>query len=286
MSLFASEGSLVLADVNLERILDSGEVSPRLDHIDFSLSPGEWVNIVGTNGSGKSTLARLLAGLTIDGIHGSWNRGFAGDRPMPYVMQTPDSQLFAETPRQEIRFALEWQGIPADEIIQRTELVLTHTGLLAIGEEPWNRLSGGQRQLAAVAAASAASAPLIVFDEATSMLDDQSCAEVMRLARTLHQQGTAVVWVTQRLQELEGGSRVVAMREGRIVFDGLGRDFLYGVDGAESHLLETNRTTPCQACGLRLPYLPALALELGRQGKLARPYPETATEWEQVLAEL
>ncbi|WP_177182498.1 energy-coupling factor ABC transporter ATP-binding protein [Paenibacillus sp. OV219] len=275
--------SLVLTDVNIERILESGEVSPRLDHIDFSIAPSEWVNIVGTNGSGKSTLARLLAGLTIDGVHGSWNRGFAGNRPMPYVMQSPDSQLFAETPRQEVRFALEWQGIEADEIIQRTELVLEHTGLLAIADVPWNRLSGGQRQLAAVAAATAASAPLIVFDEATSMLDDQSCAEVMRLASALHLQGTAVVWVTQRLQELGGGSRVVAMREGHIVFDGLGRHFLYG---AHEEALHLNPFTPCQACGLRLPYLPALALELGRQGKLARPYPETAAEWEQVLARL
>ncbi|WP_181909615.1 energy-coupling factor ABC transporter ATP-binding protein [Paenibacillus taihuensis] len=300
MTVQDAVGGLILSDVNMERFLESGEVSPRLDHIDFSLAPGEWVHIVGTNGSGKSTLARLLAGLTIDGVQGTWNRGFAGNRPMPYVMQQPDSQLFAETPRQEVRFALEWQGVSADEILHRTEAILTRTGLLSIGDVPWERLSGGQRQLAAVAAASAASAPLIVFDEATSMLDEQSCTEVLRLARELHRQGTAVVWVTQRLQEIEGSGRVVAMLDGRIVFDGLGSDFLYGSEAeaeadadadadavAGAVALRTPHTlTPCQACGLRLPYLPALALELGRQGKLKRPYPETAAEWEQVLSQL
>lgn len=280
-------GELILSDVNIERFLESGEVSPRLDHIDFSLAPGEWVHIVGTNGSGKSTLARLLAGLTIDGVQGTWNRGFAGSRPMPYVMQHPDSQLFAETPRQEVRFALEWQGMDAGEILQRTESILARTGLHAIGDVPWDRLSGGQRQLAAVAAASAASAPLIVFDEATSMLDEQSCTEVLRLAHELHEQGTAIVWVTQRLQEIEGSSRVVAMLDGRIVFDGTGQDFLYGAERVEEMAAQAiHSQTPCQACGLRLPYLPALALELGRQGKLKRPYPETADEWEQVLLRL
>ncbi|MBP3963274.1 energy-coupling factor ABC transporter ATP-binding protein [Paenibacillus lignilyticus] len=272
---------LILKDVSIDRLLDNGDSSPRLQQIDFELSPGEWVNIAGVNGSGKSSLARLLAGLTIEGVQGTWSRGFAGNGPSPYVMQQPDAQLFAETPREEIRFALEWRGMPPHEIMLRTEEILTFTGLSAIGDIPWNRLSGGQRQLAAVAAASAGETSLIVFDEATSMLDEQSMVLVQGLAKKLHQRGTAIVWVTQRLQEMTSTARVVAMLGGSIVFDGKGEEFLYGSEEQVGQ-----GPTPCQTVGLRLPYLSALALELGRLGKLKRPYPETKEEWDQALARI
>ncbi|WP_165822403.1 ABC transporter ATP-binding protein [Paenibacillus montanisoli] len=276
MTYINSSESLVLQDVSIDRILENGQIVPRLQQLDFALAPGEWVNLAGVNGSGKSSLARLLAGLTIEGVRGTWSRGFAGNRPSPYIMQHPDAQLFAETPREEVRFALEWRRLEPDMIMQLTEEILAFTGLTAIGDTPWEHLSGGQRQLAAVAAASAGESPLIVFDEATSMLDEQSMQLVYRLARKLNERGTAVVWVTQRLQEIEASSRVAALTEGQIVFDGTGHAFLYGAD-------DETGLTPCQACGLRLPYLSALALELGRLGKLQPPYPETPEEWEAVL---
>ncbi|WP_308634214.1 energy-coupling factor ABC transporter ATP-binding protein [Paenibacillus silvisoli] len=279
MSYIMDTQSLILKDVSIDRLLDNGTIVPRLQPLGLELAPGEWVNLAGVNGSGKSSLARLLAGLTIEGVRGTWSRGFAGNRPSPYVMQHPDAQLFAETPREEVRFALEWRGVDADAILRQTEEILAFTGLAAIGDTPWERLSGGQRQLAAVAAASAADAPLIVFDEATSMLDEQSMQLVYQLARKLNERGTAVVWVTQRLQEIAAASRVVALNEGQIVFDGTGHSFLFEPDGNEAN----GGLTPCQACGLRLPYLSALALELGRLGKLQPPYPETPEQWEAAL---
>ncbi|SDX51416.1 energy-coupling factor ABC transporter ATP-binding protein [Paenibacillus sp. CF384] len=281
MSHSINDECLILKDVSIDRLLDNGDSSPRLHQINLVLAPGEWLNVAGVNGSGKSSLARLLAGLTIEGVQGSWSRGFAGNKPSPYVMQQPDAQLFAETPREEIRFALEWRGMPPHEIRQQTEEILTFTGLSAIGDAPWSHLSGGQRQLTAVAAASAGETPLLIFDEATSMLDEQSMVLVHELAKKLHRRGTAIVWVTQRLQEIESAARTVAMMDGSIVFDGKGGEFLYGAAGQVNY-----GPTPCQTCGLRLPYLSALALELGRLGKLQPPYPETMEEWDQALAQI
>jgi energy-coupling factor transport system ATP-binding protein len=272
---------LVLQSVAVDRRLESGEAAPRLGGVDFELGEGEWVNLVGVNGSGKSSLARLLAGLIIEGVHGTWSRGFAGAMPAPYVMQQPDAQLFAETPREEIRFALEWRGLAPETILRETETILRETGLHAIGDQPWDRLSGGQRQLAAVAAASAAKLPLIVFDEATSMLDEQSRSSVRGIAAKLHRERTSVVWVTQRLQEIGVSERTVAMSEGRIVFDGTGGQFLYGVRYPQAP--EPEEQPPCLACGLRLPYAARLALELNRAGKLRPPYPESAEAWETAL---
>ncbi|WP_219837422.1 energy-coupling factor ABC transporter ATP-binding protein [Paenibacillus sp. R14(2021)] len=274
---------LILEGVSIDRLLENGDVMPRLGQVDFTLRPGEWVNLVGVNGSGKSSLARLLAGLTIDGVQGTWSRGFAGMDTSPYVMQQPDAQLFAETPREEIRFALEWRGIPAALILRETEAILEETGLQEIADSPWDLLSGGQRQLAATAAASAAETPLIVFDEATSMLDEQSRRSVREIAARLNSRGSAVVWVTQRLQEIGLHERVAAMAEGRVVYDGLGGPFLYGRDYPASI---RNEAPPCLACGLRLPYLSQLALELGRKGKLQAPFPETTEQWALALRQV
>ncbi|NBD23378.1 energy-coupling factor ABC transporter ATP-binding protein [Paenibacillus glycinis] len=275
--------NMILLDVSIERLLETGEAAPRLADVNIELGRGEWVNLVGVNGSGKSTLGRLLAGLAIAGVRGTWNRGFAGTMPSPYVMQQPDAQLFAETPREEIRFALEWQGLAPEAILRETEAILLETGLLAIADLPWDKLSGGQRQLAAVAAAAASRTPLIVFDEATSMLDEQSRRGVREIAAKLNREGTAVVWVTQRLQEIGAKDRAVAMSAGRIVFDGSGGQFLYGRDYPHA---VGSEAPPCMACGLRLPYVSRMAIELARLGKLKPPFPETTADWESALRQV
>ncbi|GGD66761.1 energy-coupling factor ABC transporter ATP-binding protein [Paenibacillus nasutitermitis] len=280
MNEHLSGNPVLLSAITVSGNPEAEENGPlRLNGIDLKLEAGEWLNLVGVNGSGKTTLARLLAGLTMEGIRGTIERGFAGNGPSPYVMQHPDAQLFGENPREEVNFALEWRGIPADEIPGKSDSVLSWTGLMPIADLPWEQLSGGQRQLAAVAASAAAEAPLLVFDEATSMLDEVSRASVKQIAEQLCQAGTAVVWVTQRLHELEPLQRVVAMAEGQIVYDGPGRRFLLGDGRAETG------QTPCELCGLRLPYLAALALEMNRLGKLVpgAPLPVTPAEWREAL---
>lgn len=251
-----------------------GEITPRLENVSLTLAAGEWLNIVGINGSGKSTLARLLAGLQPDGIGGEVTRGFAGETGSPIVLQQPRTQLFGETPWEEVLFALEWKGIEPELIPLLARQALDRVGLSAIADEPWERLSGGEQQQAALAASTVCETSLLVLDEVTSMLDEANRELVMQTVRGLHKNGTAVVWVTQRLDELEPDARVLAIGGGSIIYDGNARDFMYGVEGERS---------PCEKCGLRLPYLAALALELRRLGKLKDPLPVTAEQWRKVL---
>lgn len=258
----------------------SGDPVPLLQGIEFTVHPGEWVNVVGVNGSGKSTLARLTAGLFQEGLTGEIDRGFAGDAVSPIVLQRPEGQLFGETPREEIEFALQWKAVPRERMDAQVEEILSATGLQPHADFRWDALSGGQRQLAAVAAASAAGAPLVVFDEATSMLDDRSREAVAGIARSLHARGTAVIWVTQRLDELRAADRTVAVADGRIAYDGDGRTFFYGsASGTEER---KGVRTPCETCGLRLPYLAAMALRLRETGRLQGSLPLTEDEWREV----
>ncbi|MFC4101803.1 energy-coupling factor ABC transporter ATP-binding protein [Paenibacillus xanthanilyticus] len=268
---------LQLKDVRVEGAPEpEAQRAPRLRTVNITLAPGEWLYIAGTNGSGKSTLARLLAGLSMEGVSGTIVRGFAGEYPAPYVMQQPDAQLFGETPREEIAFALEWMGMKADEIDSRLTETLRRTGLAAVSDVAWEQLSGGQKQLAAIAAAIAAEAPLLVLDEATSMLDDQTRSLAHELIRERHAAGSAIVWVTQRLDELMPEERVVAVIEGEIGFDGRARDFFYGRD-------EASGTTPCEASGLQPGYLMKLALAMRDEGLLRDPLPMTDAEWREVV---
>ncbi|XID95013.1 energy-coupling factor ABC transporter ATP-binding protein [Paenibacillaceae bacterium WGS1546] len=229
-----SESRRGVEPIALERVTVYGDEeseasSVRLADVTIAVHPGEWIYVVGANGSGKSTLARLLAGLQPERMDGALRRGFAGEGASPIVLQQPRSQLFGETPREEAMFALEWRGAAAERIPELAERALRRVGLEALADEPWERLSGGQQQLAAIAAATAAGdAPLVALDEASSMLDEANREALVRVARDLHKRGTAIVWVTQRLDELEPDARIVAVRDGRVVFDGPGRAFLYG----------------------------------------------------------
>ncbi|WP_276352415.1 ATP-binding cassette domain-containing protein [Cohnella caldifontis] len=273
-----TEEALRLSGVEVFVSPESAEagVRPILDGIDLTLRPGEWLNLVGVNGSGKSTLARLIAGLHVEAAYGQMSRGFAGDAASPVVLQRPEAQLFGETPREDIGFALEWRvADTAERISDISGGILRDAGLSEWADRRWEELSGGQRQLAAVAAALAVPAPLVVFDEATSMLDDANRRKLMRLAKERNRQGAAIVWVTQRLEEIEPDARVAAIAEGRIRYDGDGRTFFYGDGEGDS---------PCEACGLRLPYLAALAQAMKRTGRWSDPLPLSEEEWQSFFA--
>lgn len=269
-----SPPALRLIDVSVFGEHDPDSAHPLLDEVSFSVSAGERVNVVGVNGSGKSTLARLIAGLYTGWRGGAIERGFAGNAASPIVLQRPESQLFGETPGEEVQFALEWRQVPQDQIDMRVTRALDAVGLLRHANTGWNRLSGGQKQLAAIAAAVACESPLLVFDEATSMLDEENRRIVIRLTDELQKRGTAVIWVTQRLDELQPNTRTVALADGQICYDGDGRTFLYGKPGEAS---------PCEKSGLRLPYMATLALAWRSAGKLVDPLPVTDEEWQEVL---
>jgi energy-coupling factor transporter ATP-binding protein EcfA2 len=267
---------LRLTNVSVFGDHDPDSAKPLLDGVTLTISPGERLNLVGVNGSGKSTLARLIAGMYSGWKGGVMERGFAGQAAAPIVLQRPESQLFGETPREEVQFALEWRQVPHEQVGARVKQALEAVGLLPYADAGWASLSGGQKQLAAIAAAVASESPLIVFDEATSMLDEINRLKVLKLADTLQRKGTAVVWVTQRLDELKPDDRTIALAEGKIRFDGDGRSFLYGQYG---------ETSPCELCGLRLPYMATLALAWRSAGLLSDPLPVTDEEWQEVLGD-
>lgn len=246
---------------------------PALRDVRLVIRPGEWITVLGENGSGKSTLIGVAAGL-VEPDAGTVRRGFAGGGPVPFVMQQV-GPFFGDTPWEEVMFALEGRGIPAEEAAARAGAALRSTGLFPVRHRPLASLSGGRRQLASVAACLATGAPLLLFDEATSMLDETSRRLVLETAKRLNREGAAVVWCTHRPEDAAAGGRIVVLADGAVAFDGLAEDFFYR---------ETeNGSTPCEALGFAPPFAVRTARALARFGRKIETRPLTA---EQLAASL
>jgi len=250
---------------------DSGKPQHLLRDVSFALEPGEWVVVTGPNGSGKSTFIRLLAGhVPAMAAEGRVVRGFAGRAPVPYVTQHPDDSFVGSTPWEDVLAGLEQRGFEPEEAVRRAREALERTGLGGLMHVPLDALSGGQKQLAAAAACLAAAPELLILDEADAMLDSVSREAVYTAARGLWQQGAAVVWVTQRMEQLQPGDRVAAFLNGGLVYDGGAEGFFSETQGADGYL-----PSVCARLGYEPPYPAAVALELRRLGFGLSPLPLT-----------
>jgi len=181
------------------------------------------IGIVGANGSGKSTLARMINGLvtpdsgtvTVDGLNVA-KRGKDVRRRVGFVFTNPDNQIVMPTVQEDVAFTLRRRGLDAEQIAQRTAAALERFGLSAHAEHPAHRLSGGQKQLLALASVLVSEPDIIVADEPTTLLDARNARRISELVATLSQQ---VIMVTHHLEMLEDFDRVIVIEEGAVVAD-------------------------------------------------------------------
>ena len=182
------------------------------------------IGVIGANGSGKSTFARLLNGLvvpaegtvTVDGLD-TRAQGREVRRRVGFVFQDPDAQIVHPTVEEDLAFGPHNQGLPADETARRVEEMLVHYDLAGHRDHPAHLLSGGQKQLLAIAGVLVMQPQRIVFDEPTTLLD---LANTRRVSRVIDELEQDVVVVTHHLDSLDGFDRVLVFEGGRLVADG------------------------------------------------------------------
>ncbi|KQT88305.1 ABC transporter ATP-binding protein [Aurantimonas sp. Leaf443] len=181
------------------------------------------VGVVGANGSGKSSFARLLNALLLP------TRGTVGvgaldtrrdtravRRRVGFLFQNPDHQIVYPSVAEDLAFGLKNRGVPKPEIGPRVEAALARFGLAGFGERLVHELSGGERQLVALAGIMVLEPDLLVLDEPTTLLDLRNTRRVMEAVEGA---GPAVVLVTHDLPLLETFERVLVFDEGRLVED-------------------------------------------------------------------
>jgi biotin transport system ATP-binding protein len=138
-------------------------------------------------------------------------------RRVGFVFQDPDAQIVHPTVAEDVAFGLENQGVPPAERADRVAEVLERYGLAGHADHPAHLLSGGQKQLLAIAGVLVMRPARIVFDEPTTLLD---LVNARRVARVIAELPQAVVVVTHDLDLLEGFDRVLVTDAGRVVEDG------------------------------------------------------------------
>ncbi|MFB5662994.1 energy-coupling factor transporter ATPase [Alteribacillus sp. HJP-4] len=241
-----------------------------LDNIEANIAPGEWVAVIGPNGSGKSTLSRLFNGLLlpqqgkvmIEGIDSAEKERLPEvRRKVGMVFQNPDHQFVAPTVQDDIAFGMENAGVPRETMKERISWAAEKTGVSTILDMEPHRLSGGQKQRVAIAGVLALQPGVMVFDEATAMLDPNGRKEVLATIEALHQEGVTIISVTHQLHEAMKADRIWYMENGRLELDVTSRHMLEHLDWLEYK-------------SIPLPYTFKLYQELKRKGHPAEALDE------------
>ena len=183
-----------------------------LDHISFSVLPGEIVGLIGGNGSGKTTLLRLLAGTSIP------TSGQIKISSQPRAILSLGGSLHSQlTARENIYLYGAMLGIRRRELRADEESILTFAGLADVADEPVRQFSLGMRLRLAFAIATSGQPEIMVIDEVIAAGDASWQAAGLQRLRELSQAGTALVIATHDLLTLDKvASTVIWLEQGQI----------------------------------------------------------------------
>lgn len=230
---------LRLVDIHKQYETPGAPAVPVLHGISLDIHEGEFVCLMGQSGSGKSTLmnilgcldtptagdyflgGQLVSGLSLDVLAEIRNK------KLGFVFQG-FNLLKRMSVLDNVALPLIYGGIARSEARRLAQEKLRLTGLGDFSDRLPNQLSGGQQQRVAIARALVMNPPVLLADEPTGNLDTATSNEIMSLIQRLNkEQGITVILVTHEPDIAEFGSRLVRLKDGRVVFDG---DVLTGLE--------------------------------------------------------
>ncbi|WP_276279915.1 ABC transporter ATP-binding protein [Halorussus caseinilyticus] len=219
------EEAVSLRDVRKTYFL--GEPVHALDGVDLSIPRGSYTAVMGPSGSGKSTLLNLIGCLDTPTEGEVWVNGrevsaisqrkrtTARGEEIGFVFQT-FNLMPKLTAAENVALPLVFQGVGKSERIDRAKDLLSQVGLGNRGDHRPNELSGGQRQRVAIARALAADPAIILADEPTGNLDQETGKQIMGLFQRLHDEGNTILMVTHERPIAEHAQRVIHVLDGTV----------------------------------------------------------------------
>ncbi|MFW6412641.1 MAG: ABC transporter ATP-binding protein [Oceanicaulis sp.] len=227
------------------RFTYGGQERPLYEDFSLRIPAGEKVALVGPTGSGKSTFVKLIQRLyDVDAgailIDGQDVRAVTQASLRAAIALVPqDPALFHRTIAENIAYARP--GASRGEIVEAAKRARAHDFIERLPEgyetmvgERGVKLSGGERQRVAIARAVLADAPILVFDEATSSLDNETEREVQLAMEDVTRGRTSIV-IAHRLSTIRDADRILVFENGRVVEQG-GHDELAEADGVYARL--------------------------------------------------
>ncbi|HIE03529.1 MAG TPA: ATP-binding cassette domain-containing protein, partial [Candidatus Latescibacteria bacterium] len=221
------------AVIELKEVSLSYGDQPILRRVSLEIGEGERIAILGPNSSGKTTLALCIVGLLrptegqvlVDGL--STLKGpYEVRRRVGLAFQNPDSQIVSAVVEREVAFGLENLGLQPPEMRRRVSEALERFGLSGYRLLPPHKLSGGEKARLVLASLWAMRPRYLILDEPMSFLDPEGRKEVERAVDELSEEGTSVIWITQRPEEALKAERVVVLFRGELVAEGPPREVL------------------------------------------------------------
>ena len=204
-----------------------------LENVSFCAKAGELTSIVGKTGSGKSTLIQYLNAIYT--VENADNGEVLLDeqninifprearRKIGMVFQFPEHQLFAQTVRDELKFALNNWGIPSDEHEGCIREACKQVGIpISMLDRSPFLLSGGEMKAVCIASALVTKPRWLILDEPVAGLDSRSKRELSLLLNELKLAGTGILTVTHDLEfALLNSDRIIVLNEGKLVCEGI-----------------------------------------------------------------
>jgi ABC-2 type transport system ATP-binding protein len=214
-----------------------------LRDVSLEVAPGEIHAVLGPNGAGKTTLMRVLSGLA-EATEGSvyvldQRAGRSRELRRQIGLVPSGDRSFYEriSALENLRFFARLHGMSARSAGERALAVLAAVGLQDVARRPVNAYSHGMQKRLSFARALLTEPRVLMVDEATHDLDPAAARQVRALASAHAESGTAILWATQRLEELPGfAERVTVLERGAVRFAGSVSD-LVAVAGVQRHLL-------------------------------------------------
>lgn len=202
---------------------------PVLSHIDFSISKGEMVALVGKNGAGKSTLASLICGFMQPDqgeiyLNGDNLAGYSikerGEK-IGLVMQSPNQMISKPMIYDEVALGLRVRGAAEEEIKERVFETLKICGLYPFRNWPVSALSFGQKKRVTIASILVMNPEVLILDEPTAGQDFRHYTEIMEFLRRIHEKlGITIIMITHDMHlMLEYTDRAIVIADGKMLAD-------------------------------------------------------------------
>lgn len=214
--------------INVTKVYDHDVIA--LDGINTKIERGEFVFLAGPSGSGKSTFLKLMLKEEVPSegtvIVNDKDLSKVKEKEVPYVRRKigcvfQDFRLlYDKTVYDNIVLALRVVDTPEKEIKAAVASALKQVGLTGREESYPNQLSGGEQQRVGLARALVTKPPIIIADEPTGNLDDNTAEEIMKMLYEINANGTTIIMVTHDQNIIEkSGMRVILLEKGKIVSD-------------------------------------------------------------------
>jgi biotin transport system ATP-binding protein len=182
------------------------------------------IGVIGLNGSGKTSFARMINGLvkpsagrvTVNGLD-TVKDAAAVLRQVGFIFQNPQNQIILPVIRDDIGFGLKTRQMTKPQIDNAVDAVLARFGISHLANRRAHELSGGELQLAALAAIAVTEPKILILDEPTNQLDLKNRALVERTLQGLDED---LIVITHDLTLIDSFERVLVFHDGRLQADG------------------------------------------------------------------